>query len=95
MEKLCDNFNLNSNTEVFENTQSDLSPSGENTLENNISSSSDDTQPVKKVEGCHARNTPPGDIKRMELMIADLLTPSISRNTCPLEFHVLYVELMF
>ena len=48
MEKLCDNFSLNSNTEVFENTQSDLSPSGENTLENNISSSSDDTQPVKR-----------------------------------------------
>jgi hypothetical protein len=34
---------------------------------------------LKKVEGCHARNTPPGDIKMMELMIADLLTLSISR----------------
>ena len=43
MEKLGDNFNLNSNTEVSELC--------DNTLENNISSSQDDTQPVKKGRG--------------------------------------------
>ena len=52
MEKICDNFNLNSNNEVCENTQGDSSPSGENTLENNISSSSsEDIQPIKRGRG--------------------------------------------
>jgi len=44
MEKLCDNFNLNSNTEVSELC--------DNTLENNISSSSyEDIQNIKKGRG--------------------------------------------
>jgi hypothetical protein len=61
-----------------------------NTLENNISSSSDDTQPVKRGRGKPTtRNTPSGGGKMMELMTTDPLTPSISRNTCPLEFLVL------
>ena len=61
------------------------------TLENNISSSPDDTQPVKKMVDLD-KNQPSGGGKRMELMMVDQLIQNISKKIWLLEFLALTVE---